>query len=491
VGDLFVALIAERDGHDFIPNALQKSAGGLLISRESVIAPNTSAHVVTSTKPQATTEDSHQPELHNYIPTQIPADIPVLCAPDTLRALGDLAAGYRRQFDSCRVVGVTGSNGKTTCKEMLRAMMSQLAPTLATAGNFNNLIGLPLTLFGLQNTHQYAILEMGMNAPGEIARLAQIAQPELGIITCVAPAHLEGLGSIEGVAKAKGELFAALPHNGIAIINADDHHILHLAKDLISRKIYYSANMEGQIPIAKTEPLVSLSHIQQLGVKGFHFQAQIANLPPDLARNLNPSADAHHTTINTEISVDLPLIGRHQVSNALAAISAAIALGATKTAIVEGLRQIQPTGRRMRLTTTDADLHLLDDCYNSNPLSCKAALLTIAELGQNALRIAVIGDMLELGENEYAEHAEIGKFAANIAISHLLTFGPRSKATAQAAVAAGLEQSRVQHYCDIDALWDAMLPLLQPHSWILIKASRGMKLERISQRIENYRPQNP
>lgn len=438
-GHMFVALVAERDGHTFIPNALEAGASALLVSQRV---------------------------------QDIPSDITVVQVKDTLGAMGAIAAGYRRRFSSCQILGITGSNGKTTTKEMIASILRNMGPTLATAGNLNNLIGLPLTLLGLRSEHAYAVLEMGMNVPGEIAQLAAIAAPDVGVITCVAPAHLEGLGSIEGVARAKGELFDALQPQQWAVVNADDPHVLALGLRVSSRVIFFTMN-PTQANIPAGQPVVSLQHLKAEGEHGFHFQVDISHLPT------NPQK-------TQRLSVELPLVGRHQVANALAAIAATVVLGVSEQAITTGLRNIKPTGRRLLLEHTPIGVHLLDDCYNSNPHSCRAALQTLRELAGHAPSIAVIGDMLELGTHEAEAHEQIGHTAASLDITLLVAFGPRSRNTAQAARHAGMKT--VSHFEDIDELWAYLQPLLTANTWVLVKGSRGMRLERISEKIKQLHP---
>ncbi len=387
-GSLFVALVAARDGHSFVPSAIQGGAAAVLVQR-----PLTEEERGNST-------------------------LPIILVDDTLAALGDLASAWlSRHRSHCKVVGITGSSGKTTGKEMLGAILQQTAPTLKTKGNFNNLIGLPLTLFGLETKHRYAVLEMGMNAFGEIARMTEIARPDVGWITLVAPAHLEGVGSIEGVAKAKGELFLGLGRNDTAIVNADDPQIMEKAKALTCAKIFYSTNADAASRLPQDAHSVVLLQATPLGEEGFSVSA--------------------HSYAHGRLSFRLPLVGRHQIGNALGAVAAASVLGAPAQAILSGLEQLQPEGRRLRVIHTDAGVHLIDDCYNSNPASKKAAIQTLIDLAQDAPSIAILGDMLELGEAETEMHKKIGELAAQQQITALFAFGPRAKAIAQGAPSTG------------------------------------------------------
>ncbi len=433
--ELFIALVAERDGHDFLAKAVDVGATAVLVSRP----------------------------IQGLAP-----DVAVIQVEDTLRGMGAIAAGYKASFPALQTIAVTGSNGKTTTKEMLASILREMGPTLSTAGNFNNLIGLPLTLFRLRQEHRYAVLEMGMNAFGEIAQLAKIAKPDVGIVTCVASAHLEGLGSIEGVARAKGELFDALGAEQWAVIHADDPYVRDLADSLDCRKVYFSSLKEEQSSIPVGQPSVCLQELVILGVDGFRFDVVVQGLTP----------------VPYSLSIHLPLVGRHQVSNALAAIAAALVSGASTEAICAGLLAVKPTGRRMRHVETSGGIHLLDDCYNSNPHSCQAALRTLQELGQSETRIAILGDMLELGPGEEEAHAEVGRFAASQGVTHLLGFGPLSSHLIRGAQDAGLSADHAVHFLAIDKLWQHLQPLLTPKTWTLVKASRGMRLERVSEKIE-------
>lgn len=446
---LFVALKAERDGHSFIPAAIERGAAGLLISDASAC----------------------------------PADIPTIQVKDTLFALGELALHYVAAHP-CQTIGITGSNGKTTCKEMVGQIMSRLGPICKTEGNFNNLIGLPMTLFGLSPDDKYAVLEMGMNAFGEIARLAEIAQPQVGLITTVAAAHLEGVGSIEGVARAKGELFAALSADQTAIINADNPHIMAQQKTLTCRRLFFTSQPHMKTSLPEHVPMVTLESCESLGIEGFALEVRRPVVGED---GVLISGGRYET-----FTCQLPLVGHHQVHNALASIATVTALGVPVDAIVDGLAGITPTGRRMRVAQAKGGTSLLDDCYNSNPNSARAALQTLRDLGKGCQRIAVLGDMLELGANAEVAHAALGRYALAMEVDALFAFGPLSAATAASAKSygaqeQGLTEDKVFHFGnvdDIDALWEALSGFLGPETWVLVKGSRGMRLERISERIE-------
>jgi UDP-N-acetylmuramoyl-tripeptide--D-alanyl-D-alanine ligase len=446
-GCLFVALRGERfDAHDYLADAASKGAAALAVS--------------------AAWASGHEPPL------------PALAVPDTLAALGAVARLHRRRFD-VPVVAVTGSNGKTTTREMIAAILATRGKVLKTEGNLNNEVGVPLTLFGLDSSHTAAVIEMGMNHPGEIARLAAIAEPRVGVVTLAAPAHLEGLGTVDRVADAKAELYQGLPANGIAVANADDPRMLKRAQASGRRRLTFAVG------------------------RGRRGDVVVLEL-------LDPGADGLRFTLgigNREVPVHMPaLVGVHNAANAAAAAAAAVALGCTDREIAEGLAAVRPVGRRLRLERLPSGLELVDDCYNANPASMTAALRTLADLvrasglrnqasglrprasgeagdGQRspprsgARAVAVLGDMLELGAFEEEAHRELGAEAARAGVAALAAFGPRSRATAEAARAAGLAD--VFHTEDMDALVRWARASVAPTDVLLVKGSRGMKLERL------------
>ena len=307
-GDLFVPLRGPRfDGHDFLAQAAQAGAAACL-SEETVVG----------------------------------LSIPVVQVVDTLRALGDLAAMIRNRFNG-PVFGITGTSGKTTTKEMLAAILARTGEGLKSAGNFNNMVGVPLTLFGIKPEHRWAVIEMGMSERGEIARLAEIVRPEIGVITNVGRAHLESLGSIDAVARAKGELFANLPAGGTALVNADDENV-------------------ARLPVAN-------------GVKTMLFGCSAeAQVRADQVTAWNGAVEFLLNLGGDSRLVRLPLPGRHNVMNALAAAAAARALEVSLDDIVAGLEAFSPCPGRMELVELPGDILVLNDSYNANPLSARAAL---------------------------------------------------------------------------------------------------------------------
>jgi UDP-N-acetylmuramoyl-tripeptide--D-alanyl-D-alanine ligase len=368
---------------------------------------------------------------------------------DTLRALGAIARFHRRRF-AIPVVGVTGSNGKTTTREMIAAILATRGPVLRSEGNLNNEIGVPLTLLALGPEHRHAVVEMGMNHAGEIDRIARIASPQIGVVTLAAAAHVEGLGSLEAIADAKAELYRALPETGIAVANADDE--LMLPRALASgRRVFTFSGVPGRGD-------VSVVRVAPASAAGLEFRLAIGS---------------------REVPVRIPaLVGAHNARNAAAAAAAAVALGSTDREIAAGLAGVTPVGRRLKLERLASGLLLLDDSYNANPSSMSAALRTLADLaaGEGRRRAAVLGDMLELGPVEEESHRRLGGEAARAGVSLLATFGPRSRAIAEAARSAGLDAFHTE---DVDALVGWARERLGRADALLVKASRGMRLERL------------
>jgi len=410
-GDLFVALRGERfDGHDFVEQARASGAVAALVSREVRGTP-----------------------------------LPQVVVADTLKALGDLARTWRERF-SIPVIAVTGSNGKTTTKDMCAAILGELGPVLATAGNLNNEIGLPLTLLGLAEHHRFAVLEAAMRGPGEIAALGAIAQPDVAVITNVAAAHLGRLGSLEAIARAKGELFSALRPGGRAVYPSD-------------------------------EPLLE-AEAARLGAEA---RWRFGATPGDAVRIERAEPDGAGTLVRLRVgdeSVDmrLPLPGSHNVRNAAAAAAAALAVGARPAAIAAGLSRVRTAPHRSRIEDI-AGRVIFDDCYNANPQSMAAALRAAAGLRAGARLVAVLGDMRELGDDAPALHAELGRAAAAAGVAALIGVGPLSRQTVTAAGASGVP--RVWHVEDAQRAADRVGAEARPGDVILVKASRAMELERV------------
>lgn len=415
-GCLFVALKGEHlDAHDFLAQAVRDGAAGLVVNsgRAGALAGlNVSVYQVS----------------------------------DTLRSLGRLARFHRDRFP-IPVAAVTGSNGKTTTKELVASILSMRGPTLKTQGNLNNEIGVPLTLLGLDSTHVAAVIEMGMNHLGEIARLTEIARPDAGLITIVQPAHLEGVGSLEGVAQAKGELFHGLSSSATAVVNLDDPRIAAQAAPVHAKKLTWGRAAEADVRLVSVEPQ---------GREGLSLRIASAG---------------------KEYSTALHLVGDHNAMNATGAFALALALGYSPEECVRGLEAARAHARRLQILDAPHGVTVVDDCYNANPASMNAALRTVQELAAGEGRaVAVLGDMLELGSAEVHEHTQLG-IAASDRVALLALFGPRMKhASLQAARRLG---ARVRHFEDVGELVAWLQQELHPNDFVLVKGSRGMRLERV------------
>jgi UDP-N-acetylmuramoyl-tripeptide--D-alanyl-D-alanine ligase len=415
-GQLFVALHGERfDGNDFIEDVIACGAAGIVCDEGRALA-----------RPGVVFFEVR----------------------DTLRALGDLAAAHRRGFD-VPVVAITGSNGKTTTKNLLRSILATAMGgpdrVLATEGNLNNLIGMPLTLLALAPRHRAAIVEMGMNAFGEIARLTEIAAPTLGLITCVAPAHLEGLGSIEGVARAKGELFAGLAPTATAVVNCDDPHVSRVAAGLRCRRQDFGADRP-----------VSGRGITPDGLRGIRFELVV------------PGASA---------PVRLPLLGRHNVGNAVAAAAAASALGVGIDAIVAGLESAAPAPMRLSVERLPNGVDLINDAYNANPGSMRAALSALEGVADHCT--VVLGEMRELGPGAADLHVEVGAAVARLRPRSFCAVGAYADEYARGAVGAGMAGEAVTAVATNPAAADAVARSWRAGDAVLVKGSRGARMEEV------------
>lgn len=427
-GDLFIALQGENfDGKMFTAKAIEKGASGLLVN-----------HVPGSKE-----------KLEN-----VPHTTPVLFVPDTLFALGELAANKRRWNKNLRVLAMTGSSGKTTVKEMTSAILSQKHSILKTEGNFNNLIGMPLTLLKFHENHEFAVLEMGMNRPGEIARLTEIADPDIACIINIQEAHLEGLGDIHGVAKAKNELFAGLKPEGKAVVNLDDEIVRSLAEQLSQEKITFGCNPDA---------FIRATNIKSLGKDGMSFHLDIGN-------------ESRHITLNA--------IGWHNVTNSLAAAAMTHVLGIDIDEISTGLSAFSPYDKRSSIEELESGIMVLNDCYNANPASMTAALSALKDLKKDRRAVAVLGDMLELGHKSDAAHMALGKAVYKLGIDLLAVFGNQKENVITGALHGGMDRKTVKGFNNKEDIAVWLLQLMQKKiittgDWILIKGSRGMRMEEV------------
>lgn len=400
-GDLYVALKGERvDGHAFIKEVENKGAVGVLVSED------------------------------------IETKLPILKVSDTVLALGQMAKHYRALLD-IPIVAVTGSCGKTTVKDMLFHILSCKGPTLATQGNLNTDIGVPLTLLKLNATHQYAVIEMGARKKNDIAYLMQITSPHVSILTNAGVAHVEIFGSTQGIVRAKGEIFECLDKQGVAVINQDD-----------KQNAYWKRLLKGQRVITF----------------GIDNQADI------MAKNITNAHFDLITDLGT-VSIQLPVLGKHNVMNALASAAGARALGISLEYIQEGLENCKASPGRLEKKKSLSGACVMDDTYNANPASVSAALAVLANC--EGPKILVLGDMKELGAEAPRLHHQMGVEAKTLGIDQVFCLGEWTPYTVEGY------GSSAKHYTSKQDLIQALSPLLTPESTVLIKGSRGMKMEEI------------
>ncbi len=445
-GDLFCALPGERvDGHDFVGRAFAAGALAALVSREPVLACDGRGAV-----------GGGSGSLSGRFLVRVP---------ESLEALGRLAAWHRRRFD-LPVVGVTGSVGKTTTKDLIASTLRRRFRVLATPGNLNTDIGLPLTLFELGPEHEVACLEMGMRGPGEIERLAAIARPSVGVLTIVGPVHIELLGSVEAIARAKEELLWSLPSSGTAVLNADDERVAAMARthrERLARVLTYGLERPAD---------VSARSIDHEGEEGTRFEVVLAGR----ARELAGASGIGWFRV--------PLAGRHSVSNALAAVAVGLLFGMDPEDIRSGLARAEVSAMRQEVFDVGG-VRVVNDAYNASPPSMAAAVALLVELRRKrgGKAVAVLGDMLELGDHSEPAHRGVGRTVAAAGIDHLVAVGPQAAAIAEEARKAGLGPGRVAWFADVPEAAEEVLRLAGPGDTVLVKASRGLRLERLVERV--------
>ena len=415
-GDVFVALCGPRfDGNDFIDDAVSRGASLVVCLSGRALDRRGVAFVEVE---------------------------------DTLRALGDLAAAKRRRFD-LPVIAITGSNGKTTTKELLRSVLEQaLGPesVLATRGNYNNLIGLPLTLLGLREQHRAAIVEMGMNAPGEIARLTEIARPSHGLVTCVAEAHLGGLGSLDAIAKAKGELYVGLAETATAIFNRDDPLVVREVRRFDGAKLGFGSG--GRVRAGRVDAL-ELDRCRFELIYG-----------------------------ESSLDVELGLGGRHNVTNAVAAAACAFALEVEASVVGTALGSASLPPMRLDCRRLANGVVLVDDAYNANPASLRAALAAMRD-GARGRVLVVLGDMLELGGEAERIHAESGHEVAALAPALFCALGDFAEHLIGGAAAAGLDESACHVASDHLEAARMVAERWRKGDTVLVKGSRGAEMDQV------------
>ncbi len=419
-GDLFLALSGDRfDGRQFVRDALKKGAAGVIVSE----------------------------------PVDVNMPVPFILVADPLRALGDLAAYRRAHMHDLRVIAITGSSGKTTVKEMCAAILNREYNVLKTEGNFNNLIGMPLSLLKVDSCHDVAVLEMGMNRPGEIARMAEIADPDIACIVNVQSAHLSGLESIEGVARAKGELFAGLKSWSRLCVNIDDKRVRTLARNYSREQILFGRGKKAH---------VRATHIRNQGEEGVAFTLHIGREKKRL---------------------QIHSIGEHNVTNSLAAAAMAHAAGVKMEHIVQGLIDFTPYDKRMQIEEIKG-LKIINDCYNANPASMLAALDAVLGIKKNKKSVAILGDMLELGEASFKAHRHLGETVACKHFDYLLAHGEFSRKVVEGALDASMTMKQARQMESKEAIVETIMNFvhlgeLGKGDFLLVKGSRGMRMETI------------
>lgn len=427
---LFVALKGEReDGHDYIHDAIRRGAKGVILER----MPEECGWLI----------ELEGEELPLRLPAAISAPV-CLKVTDSLLALQRMAASWRRKHP-CEVIGVTGSLGKTTAKEVIWTVLSQRFSTLKSQANYNTEIGLPLTLLGLTQDHEKAILEMAMYDVGEIRLLAELSGPRIGVITNVGPIHLERLGSLERIAQAKGELVEALPSTGFAILNGDDPLVRPMARRTQAEVLYFGLTPQCHL---------WADNVESQGLRGLSF-------------GLNFEGE--------RIEVKTPLLGRESVQAALAAAAVGLAEGLSWGEIVAGLEGVSTQPRLIVLTGREGPT-IIDDTYNASPASTIAALDFLAEL--NGRKIAILGDMLELGSYEEEGHYLVGRRAAQ-GVAKLIVVGQRGRLIGQEALRYGMKGEDVFFAADNPGAMEYMVKILESGDCILVKGSRGTRMEEI------------
>lgn len=426
--ELFVAIAGKaHDGHRFVKDVLHQGVKGFLIEENK-----------REMLPLAEMMEGH---------------VACVAVENTTQALGDMATVCRRASNA-KVVCITGSNGKTTTREMTTAVVMERFQTLTSQKNYNNEIGLPLSLLRLDLDHQLAVLELGMNHPGEIAYLTRICGPDMGVITNIGPVHLEGVGSIEGVMRTKGELLDNMKSNGIAVLNGDDQWLRQLASQTDRKVVYFGQSREALIraeKIEETEMGISFSLI----------------LPAE----------------TQTVHLDIP--GLFMVSNALAAATVGHLLGLPGEAIRTGLERFRPVDGRMHVKEMAGGITVINDTYNANPASVKAAIETFITLKGDKRGVLILGDMLELGPGAESMHKEIGSISAQSGSARLYVTGDFSNAVATGAIENGLATNKIFTGTK-DEICNDLLNWLEPDDWVLVKGSRGMAMETIVQWLQNW-----
>jgi UDP-N-acetylmuramoyl-tripeptide--D-alanyl-D-alanine ligase len=425
---VFLALSGERyDGHDFLAEAINAGAAGLIVQSDRAIPK----------------------ELRGN-------NLIVITVSSTLKALGDLAQWWRRQWGG-RVIGITGSNGKSTTKEMASSILSLKATTMKSPGNFNNLIGLPLTILSLEGDHKMAVLEMGMNRPGEIARLTEIAEPDIGLITNVARAHLEGVGGLQGVVKAKGELLGMMPKGSTAILNGDDELTAGLASTFQGPVVTFGLGKANQVRAGNIRKIADSTQVFTLYMNSERIRVKI-NLP-----------------------------GIHNVFNALGGTAIAFSLSVSKELIAQGLEDFRPLQGRFQIIDLNGGIRIIDDTYNANPSSLRVALQTIKELkGKEQGLVVGLGEMMELGEETPRYHFDAGELIAAMGARYLVVLGEHSRHVIEGARKGGMNTAQTQLVTTHAEMGDAIKAHVREGDILFLKGSRKVALDKVVEAMKGY-----
>jgi UDP-N-acetylmuramoyl-tripeptide--D-alanyl-D-alanine ligase len=431
-GELFIAIKGKNfDGHEFVPQAFMKGAGGAIISDKGLI--------------NKKLFQGSGSNLHTIIEVK-----------DTLKSLHDIANYHRRRL-KIPVVAITGSNGKSTTKEMSASVAGVRFNVLKNEGNLNNQFGLPLTLLKMNETHQVAILEMGMNEKGEIEKLSRIAEPDAGVITNIGRAHLEKLGSIENIRDAKGELIKGISENGTVILNSDDPLVMGLKNGFKGRVITFGINSPADITAVNIRKNEDIGHQFTLRVDG------------------------------RDIVINLSYPGYHNIYNALSAAAVGKSLGIALNDIKNGIESFKPLPMRMEQFMIDGEITFINDAYNANPSSMEAAIRALSIADFPGEKFLVVGDMLELGDFSEEAHRHIGRLIASEPIDCLITVGAESKHIFSEAVLSGMSRGRAYHCENFDEVAFILDDELKPGDCVMLKGSRGMKMENVVERIIKLR----
>jgi len=428
-GELFIALKGTRfDGHHYALEALKKKAGGVLIQEDKVGDIRWNGYRSRS----------------------------VIAVKDTLAALGEIARSWRRKYKT-PVVALTGSNGKTTTKEMIAACLETTFPILKTKGNLNNLIGVPLTLLTLTERERVVVLEMGMNVPGEIRRLTEIAEPDVGLITNIQTVHLEGMGSLERLKEEKGELYRRMRTDGTILVNQDDARVVDLASDYPGQKI--TLGIEHPADVMAKE-------VRLRGAEGTSFTLILEG---------------------EVVEIHLPLLGRHFIPNALSAMAVACLFGVEVKEAKKALENFQRFPMRMEVVSLQGGKTVINDAYNANPYSMEFALETLVEVKGKGRTIAVLGDMLELGNFTKEAHQRIGQKVSQLSIDFLLAMGEEAPVVVESAIRYGFPTERAKVVESHSEAVSLLRQIVQNGDWILVKGSRRMAMEKIVEGLREGR----